>query len=175
MPPQRWQPTRLPHPWDSPGKNTGVGCHFLLQYSAVKRSRFESVLMRWMKLEPIMQSEVSQKEKHIYMEFREMVTMTLYTRQQKRHRCKEQIFWTMWEKARVGWFERIALKRVYYHMWNRWPVQVQCMKQGTQSWCPGTTQRDGMASEVGGGFGMGDTCTPMADSCQCMAKSTTIL
>ena len=29
--PQRWQPTRLPHPWDSPGKNTGVGCHFLLQ------------------------------------------------------------------------------------------------------------------------------------------------
>ena len=29
--PQRRQPTRLPHPWDSPGKNTGVGCHFLLQ------------------------------------------------------------------------------------------------------------------------------------------------
>ena len=27
----RWQPTRLPRPWDSPGKNTGVGCHFLLQ------------------------------------------------------------------------------------------------------------------------------------------------
>ena len=29
--PHRWQPTRLRHPWDSPGKNTGVGCHFLLQ------------------------------------------------------------------------------------------------------------------------------------------------
>ena len=28
--PHRRQPTRLPHPWDSPGKNTGVGCHFLL-------------------------------------------------------------------------------------------------------------------------------------------------
>ena len=28
---QRWQPTRLPRPWDSPGKNTGAGCHFLLQ------------------------------------------------------------------------------------------------------------------------------------------------
>ena len=27
--PHRQQPTRLPHPWDSPGKNTGVGCHFL--------------------------------------------------------------------------------------------------------------------------------------------------
>ena len=32
----RRQPTRLPHPWDSPGKNTGVGCHFLLQCLKVK-------------------------------------------------------------------------------------------------------------------------------------------
>ena len=31
MRPHRWQPTRLPRLWDSPGKNTGVGCHFLLQ------------------------------------------------------------------------------------------------------------------------------------------------
>ena len=36
VPPHRWQPTRLPHPWDSPGKNTGVGCHFLLQCMRVK-------------------------------------------------------------------------------------------------------------------------------------------
>ena len=34
--PRRQQPTRLPHPWDSPGKNTGVGCHFLLQCMKVK-------------------------------------------------------------------------------------------------------------------------------------------
>ena len=34
--PQRQQLTRLPHPWDSPGKNTGVGCHFLLQCRKVK-------------------------------------------------------------------------------------------------------------------------------------------
>ena len=34
--PQRWQPTRLPCPWDSPGKNTGVGGHFLLQCMKVK-------------------------------------------------------------------------------------------------------------------------------------------
>ena len=34
--PHRWQPTRLLHPWDSPGKNTGVGCHFLLQCMKVK-------------------------------------------------------------------------------------------------------------------------------------------
>ena len=34
--PHRWQPTRLPCPWDSPGKNTGVGCHFLLQCLKIK-------------------------------------------------------------------------------------------------------------------------------------------
>ena len=34
--PQRWQPTRLPRPWDSPGNNTGVGSHFLLQCMRVK-------------------------------------------------------------------------------------------------------------------------------------------
>ena len=67
-------------------------------YLAIKRNTFESILMRWMKLEPIIQSEVSQKEKHqtvhqhIYMEFRKMVMITLYARQQKRHRCIEQFF-----------------------------------------------------------------------------------
>ena len=34
--PYRWQPTRLPRPWDSPGKYNGVGCHFLLQSMKVK-------------------------------------------------------------------------------------------------------------------------------------------
>ena len=34
--PHRRQPSRLPRPWDSPGKNTGVGCHFLLQCVKVK-------------------------------------------------------------------------------------------------------------------------------------------
>ena len=36
MRPRRWQPTRLLRPWDSPGKNAGVGCHFLLQCMKVK-------------------------------------------------------------------------------------------------------------------------------------------
>ena len=48
------------------------------------------------------------------------------------------------------------------------------MIQGAQGWCPGMTQRDGMGKEVGGGgWGVvqdGDTCTPLADSSQCMAK-----
>ena len=41
--PHRRQPTRLPHPWDSPGNNTGVGCHFLLQCRKVKVKSFSRV------------------------------------------------------------------------------------------------------------------------------------
>ena len=41
--------------------------------------------------------------------------------------------------------------------------------------CSGLVQRDGMGREVGGVFRMGNTCIPMADSCECMAKATTIL
>ena len=44
------------------------------------------------------------------------------------------------------------------------------MRQGAQGWCTGMTQRDGLGREGGGGFRMGNTCTPVADSCQCMAK-----
>ena len=64
-------------------------------YSAIKRNSFESVLMRWMKLEPIIQSEVSQKDKEhysTYMEFIKMVMITLYAEQRKRQRCTEQTF-----------------------------------------------------------------------------------
>ena len=42
-------------------------------------------------------------------------------------------------------------------------------------WCTGKTQWDGMGREVGGVIMMGNTCKSMADSCQCMAKTTTIL
>ena len=70
-------------------------------YSAIKKNTFESVLMRW-----IIQSEVSQKEKHQYSilthiyGIRKMVMVTLYA-DSKRHRLKTD-FWTLWEKARVG-------------------------------------------------------------------------
>ena len=44
-----------------------------------------------------------------------------------------------------------------------------------QGWCTGKTQRDGIGREVGRGIGMGNTCKSMTDSCQYMAKTTTIL
>ena len=44
-----------------------------------------------------------------------------------------------------------------------------------RGWCTGKTQRNQVEREVGGGIGMGNTCRSMADSCQCMTKTTTIL
>ena len=44
-----------------------------------------------------------------------------------------------------------------------------------RTWCTGKTQRDRVEREVGGGIGMANTCISMADSCQCMTKTTTIL
>ena len=68
----------------------------------------------------------------------------------KETQMNRTVSWTLWEWASVGWFERIALKHVYYHMWNRSLVQVRCMRQGAQGWCTGMTQRNGMGRNVGG-------------------------
>ena len=87
----------------------------------------------------------------------DMVMMTLYVRQQKRHRCKEQ---NSSKKVRVGWFERIPLKYVIYCMWSRSPVRVWWMWHGAQGWCAGTTLRDGTGREVGGVFRMGTHAHP---------------
>ena len=46
---------------------------------------------------------------------------------------------------------------------------------GARVWFTGKTQRNRVEREVGGGIGMGNTCKSMADSCQCMTKTTTIL
>ena len=57
-----------------------------------------------------------------------------------------------------------------YNIRNESPVQVRCRLQDAGGWCTGMTQRDGMGREEKGGFRIGNTCTPMADSCSCMAK-----
>ena len=48
---------------------------------------------------------------------------------------------------------------------NESPVQVPCRIQEAWGWCTGMTQRDGMGRKVGGGFRLGNTCTPVADAC----------
>ena len=44
-----------------------------------------------------------------------------------------------------------------------------------RAWCTGKTQRNRLERQVGGRIGMGNTCKSMADSCQCVTKTTTIL
>ena len=73
-------------------------------YSAIKKNTFESVLTRWMKLEPIIQSEVSQKEKH-----QQSILMHIYGIQKdgndnpicetaKETQMYRTVFWTLWER-----------------------------------------------------------------------------
>ena len=76
-------------------------------YSAIKKNAFESVLMRWMKLEPIIQSEVSQKEKHqysilthIYGIQKDDINDPIYETA-KETQMYRTVFWTLWEKVRV--------------------------------------------------------------------------
>ena len=83
-------------------------------YSAIKNNSFESVLMRWMKLEPIIQSEVSQKDKDQYS-----ILMHIHgilkdgndnpiCKTEKETRMYRTDFGTLWEKAKVGCSKRIA-------------------------------------------------------------------
>ena len=69
MRPHRRQPTRLPHSWDSPGKNTGVGCHFLLQCMKVKvkgklLSRVRLLATPWIAALQALPSMGLSKQKH---------------------------------------------------------------------------------------------------------------
>ena len=77
----------------------------------------------------------------------------------------------------LGWFHVLAiinsaamLSRVKQITSPGWMHETSA-----QAWCTGKTQRDQVEREVGGGIGMGNTCKSMADSCQCMTKTTTIL
>ena len=75
-------------------------------YSAIKKNTFESVLMKWMELEPIIQSEVNQKGKHQYS-----ILMSIYGIQKdgnykpicetaKEIQMYRTVFWTLWERER---------------------------------------------------------------------------
>ena len=64
-------------------------------------------------------------------------------------------FWTLWEKARVGWSERISLKQVYYQGWNRPPAQVGCMRQVLGAGALGRPRGMGWGGRWEGGSGWG--------------------
>ena len=99
-----------------------------------------------------------------------MITITQYAKQKERHRCTEQTFGLC--GRRQGWDvsreqHRNRVKQITSPGWMHEP--------SARTWCTGKTQRDPVEREVGGGIGMGNTCISMADSCQCMTKTTTML
>ena len=63
-----------------------------------------------------------------------------------------------------SYLKMLERKRGSLNVLNESPVQVRCTILDAWGWCTGTTQRDGMGREEGGGFRMGNTCIPVADS-----------
>ena len=103
-----------------------------------------------------------------------MLMITLYAKQKKRHRCIEQSLDSVGE-GEGGMFqensiETCILSRVKQITSPGWMHETRA-----RAWCTGMTLGDGMGREVGEGFWMGNTCAPVADSCRCLAKTTTIL
>ena len=70
------------------------------------------------------------------------------------------VFWTLWEKARVGCFKRTALKHVYYLGWNRSPAQVGCMSQALRPGALGRPRGIGWKGRWEGGSGWGTHVNP---------------
>ena len=81
-------------------------------------------------------------------------------------------FWTLWEKARVGCFERTAcILSIVQQITSPGGMH----ETSARAWCTGKNQRNQVEREMEGGIGMGNTCKSMADPCHCVTKTTTIL
>ena len=127
----------------------------------------------------LIQSEVSQKDKHQYSILAHIYGILKdgndnpICKTEKETQMYRTDFWNLWEKARVGCsgrsIETSILSRVEQITSPGW------MPETSARACTGKTQRDGMGRKVEGGIRMGNTCKYMADSCQCMAKPTKIL
>ena len=72
------------------------------------------------------------------------------------------VFWTLWEReGEMIWENGIETCIISYKKQIVSPGSIQ----DPRGWCTGMTQRDGTGRDVGGGFRMGNTCIPVADSC----------
>ena len=119
-----------------------------------------------MKLEPIIQSEVSQKDKdqysiltHIYGILKDGNDKPI-CKTEKETQMYRTVFWTLCEKVRVGCFKRTALKQVYYQGWNRSPAQVGCMRQVIRAGALGRPRGMGWRGRQEGGSGWGTHVNP---------------
>ena len=78
-------------------------------------------------------------------------------------------------EGKDGMFRENSIKTCILSIVNQITSSGWMRETSARAWCTGKTQRDQVDREVGGEVGMGNTCKSMADSCQCMAKTTIIL
>ena len=78
-------------------------------------------------------------------------------------------------KGEGGMFQENSIKTCILSIVKQLTSSGWMHETSARAWCTGKTQRNPVEREVGGGIGMGNTCKSMADSCQCMTKTTTIL
>ena len=124
---------------------------------------------------------------YLYVESKNIQYNWTYLPKKNKHKCRKQIYdyqtrrgeginlefeisrykllyitckQSDWQLINLQNIQTAQLKYVYYHMWNRSPVQVWFMKQSTQSQCTGTTQRDGWGVRWEGGSGWGTHVHP---------------
>ena len=102
-----------------------------------------------------------------------MVTITLYANRKRDTDVQNRLLDSVGESQggmfRENSIETYILSRVKQITSPGWMHETSA-----RAWYTGKTRRD-RVREVGGGIGMGNTCKSMADSCQCIAKTTTIL
>ena len=103
-----------------------------------------------------------------------MVMITLYAKEKKRHKCTEQTFDSAGE-GEGGIFQESSIETCILSRVKQITSPGWMHKTSAWTWCTGKTQRDRVERVVGGRIMMGNTCKSMANSCQCMTKTTTIL
>ena len=84
-------------------------------------------------------------------------------------------FWTLLGEGEGAMFQENSIKTCILSRVKQITSPGWMHETSAQAWCTGKTQRDPVEREVGGGIEMGNTCKSMANSCQCMTKTTTIL
>ena len=77
-------------------------------------------------------------------------------------------------EGKGGMFQKNSIKTCIFSRVKQITSPGWMHETSARTWCTGKTQRDRVEREVGGGIGMRNTCKPMADSFQCMTKSTII-
>ena len=121
--PHRRQPNRLPRPWDSPGKNTGVGCHFLLQCMKVKSE--SEVTQSCPTLSDPMDCSLPGSSAHGIFQARVLVTMSISTinyiyQRDQQFKCFPDCTW------RSTWMlEFLIISRFIFPLWLiQWLLQL---------------------------------------------------